>query len=180
MSTLLTIVLIIVALVALLLIIALFVARDFAIEEAVIINKPRSLVFDYLKHIKNQDNFNPWSMMDPDMKKEYRGTDGTVGFVSTWESTKTKGPGQGEQEIKQVREGERLDLELRFIKPFASVSPAFFSTENTNTDQTKVTWGISGRMPYPMNLMIVGMGMNKQMGRELQNGLQTLKKVLED
>jgi hypothetical protein len=37
-------------------------------------------------------------MMDPDMKKTYRGTDGTVGFVSEWESNK-KDVGTGEQEI---------------------------------------------------------------------------------
>jgi hypothetical protein len=175
MSTLL-IILIIIAVLAL---IPALMTKSFSLEESIIINQPNTVVFDYLKHIKNQDHFNTWSMMDPDMEKTYTGTDGTVGFVSAWDSHKPKGPGKGEQEIKQIKEGERLDVELRFIKPFNSISPAWFTTENTGNGQTKTSWGISGKMPYPMNFMIVAFGMNKQMGKELQNGLGRLKQLLE-
>ena len=51
--------------------------------------------------------------MDPDMKKTYRGTDGTVGFVSAWDSEKDD-VGKGEQEIIKITDGERIDYELRF------------------------------------------------------------------
>lgn len=68
------------------LIAALFVKSDYAVAESVIIDKPKAEVFDYIKHLKNQDTYSKWGTMDPDMIKTYRGTDGTVGFVSAWES----------------------------------------------------------------------------------------------
>jgi hypothetical protein len=38
-------------------------------------------VFNYLKLLKNQDNFNKWAMTNPDSNKEFKGTDGTVGSL---------------------------------------------------------------------------------------------------
>ena len=51
------------------------------------------------------------------MKIETHGTDGTPGFVSAWNSTSNE-VGEGEQEIKKITEGERVDTELRFKRPF--------------------------------------------------------------
>lgn len=37
-------------------------------------------------------------MLDPNMEKEFKGTDGTVGFIYGWNGNKEGG--EGEQEIK--------------------------------------------------------------------------------
>lgn len=160
------------------LIIALFVEKDYAVEREITINKSKQEVFDYIKFLKNQDNFSKWSTMDPNMKKTYRGTDGTVGFVSAWESN-DENVGVGEQEIKKIVEGERIDFELRFIKPFEATEPAFMSTETVSENQTKVKWGFSGHMNYPMNIMMLFMDFEKMIGDDLQTGLGNLKTVLE-
>ncbi len=49
------------------------------------------------------------------MKTEYRGTDGTVGFVSAWDSP-VRDAGKGEQEITKIDDGKRIDYELRFYE----------------------------------------------------------------
>src|SRR5690606_7302599 len=85
------------------LIIALFVKKDYAVQREVTIDKPKQEVFDYIKYLKNQDNYSKWNKIDPEMKKSYKGTDGTVGFISRWESNK-KEVGWGEQEIKKITE----------------------------------------------------------------------------
>lgn len=167
----------IVGLIALALIIALFVKKEYAVEREVIINKPKQEVFDYVKMLKNQDNFSVWAMRDPNMKKEYKGTDGTVGFVSAWDGNDQVG--KGEQEIKKISEGERLDFELRFIKPFEATDDAYMTTEAVAENQTKVKWGFNGKMPYPMNLMLLFMDMDEMLGKDLADGLNNLKKVLE-
>jgi hypothetical protein len=112
------------------------------------------------------------------MKKSYKGTDGTVGFISRWESNK-KEVGWGEQEIKKITEGERIDFELRFIKPFEATEPAYMTTEAVNENQTKVVWGFSGHMNYPMNLMLLFMDMEEMIGGDLETGLNDLKTILE-
>ncbi|MBK7097870.1 MAG: SRPBCC family protein [Sphingobacteriales bacterium] len=165
-------------LIAIPLIVALFVKKEYAVEKKIIINKPKAEVFEYIKFLKNQDNFSKWATIDPNMKKSYRGTDGIEGFVSHWESDNEE-VGWGEQEIKKITEGERIDFELRFIKPFEATEPAFMSTELVSENQTKVKWGFSGHMNYPMNLMMLFMDFEKMIGDDLQSGLTKLKSELE-
>ncbi len=168
----------IVSLVALVLIAALFVKKEYAIEREIVINKPKAEVFEYIKYLKNQDNYSKWAMADPNMKKEYKGIDGTVGYVSAWDSD-VKDVGKGEQEIIKITEGERVDYELRFIKPFEAKDNAYMATEGVSDNQTKVKWGFNGAMHYPMNIMLVFMDMDKMLGGDLDLGLSNLKTQLE-
>ena len=165
-------------LIAIPLIVALFVKSNYDVQREILIDQPNQVVFDYVKYLKNQDHYSKWNQMDPDMKKSYKGTDGTVGFVSRWESN-NEDVGTGEQEIKKITEGERIDFELRFIKPFEATEPAFMTTEKVGENQTKVVWGFSGHFAYPMNLMLLFMDMEEMIGNDLETGLNNLKQILE-
>lgn len=170
---------IILVLIAIPLVVALFLPKDYSVEREIIINKPKQEVFEYVKYLKNQDNYSKWASMDPNMKKTYSGTDGTVGFVSAWES-ENDDVGSGEQEIIKIQEGERIDFELRFKEPFESTSPAFMITESVTENKTKVTWGFSGHMNYPMNIMMLFMDFEKMIGDDLESGLSNLKSEMEN
>ncbi len=164
--------------IAIALLVAFFVKKDYTVEREIVINKPKAEVFAYLKHLKNQDHYSKWNNIDPNMKKTYRGTDGTIGFISHWESNHEE-VGWGEQEIKKIIEGERIDCELRFIKPFESTEQVFMSTKDLNENQTQVKWGFNGHMNYPMNLMLLFMDFEQMIGNDLQIGLTNLKHILE-
>jgi hypothetical protein len=167
-----------ISVIALLLLVGLFLKKEYLVERNVTIHQNRSHVFDYLKFLKNQDNFSVWAKMDPAMKKEFRGEDAQVGFISAWDS-KNDEVGKGEQEIKKIALYERIDYELRFIKPFKSKSDAYLITEVAGENETKVTWGFQGKMNYPMNLMQLFMNMEKMIGNDLSQGLINLKEILE-
>jgi hypothetical protein len=171
------ILIILAAIVALFLIVAAFVKSEYSVEKEVIINKPKQEVFDYVKYLKNQNSYSKWALIDPAMKKEFRGVDASAGFVSAWESD-NKNVGKGEQEITKIEDG-RIDYEIRFIKPFSSVAPAYMITEPAGDNQTRVRWGFQGKMPYPMNIMMLFMDIPKLIGEDLQTGLNNLKGVLE-
>jgi len=160
------------------LIVALFLNKTYKVEREIVISRPTSDVFAYVKQLKNQETYSKWAMMDPAMTREYTGTDGAVGFVAAWASDK-KEVGVGEQEIKAIVENERVDFELRFFKPFESTSPAYMTTTPVTHTETKVVWGFHGHMKYPMNLMLVFMDMDKMIGGDFQTGLENLKGVLE-
>jgi hypothetical protein len=164
--------------IGLVMIAAIFVKREYSVEREIVINKPKQQVFDYVKFLKNQDNYSKWAMMDPKMKKEYTGTDGTVGFISSWDSEDDQ-LGRGEQEIKKITEGERIDFQLRFFEPMSSTSPAYMTTDSVSATQTKVKWGMSGTMAYPTNVVLMFMDISEILGRDLTTGLTTLKGVLE-
>lgn len=168
----------IIGLVILILVAGLVMKKDFGLVREITIDIPKQSVFDYLKMLKNQDNFSVWAGKDPSMKKEYKGIDGTVGFVSAWEST-LKDVGSGEQEILKITEGEKLDFELRFLKPMKATNFAFFTTEAVSENQTKVKWGFNGKMAFPMNLMLLFMNMEKMIGKDFECGLEKLKAILE-
>lgn len=172
-----TVLMIILSLFALLFIVASLMSKHMHIEKTVVINKPVSDVFNYVKLIKNQDHYSVWNMADPNMKRSYTGTDGTVGFVYAWDSTTNKNVGAGAQETKSIVENKSIDMELRFERPMKNVAKASFAFESLAGNQTKVTWVFSGPMKVPMNLM--KSMLQKMLGNDLEKGLQNLKHVLE-
>lgn len=178
MNIILAIVIAVVSLFALLLLLALFVRKEYSVNRVIPISKPKDEVFEYLKYLKNQDNFSKWASMDENMIKTYQGTDGQVGFVSAWES-KNKNVGKGEQEIKKIDQGNRIDYEIRFIKPIAGIANAYMTTDSASNEITMVSWGFDSRMKYPMNLMLLFMNMDKMVGNDFEIGLNNLKKILE-
>jgi len=162
-------------LIAIPLIIALFVKKEYTVERDITINKPKTEVFDYVKYLKNQDNYSKWVRMDPNMKKEFRGTDGAPGFVYAWEGNKKAG--KGEQEIKNIMEGERVDVEVRFERPFEGIATTPIVTEAVSADQTKVKWTMNGKSKYPLNFM--NLFMDNILGKDLETSLTALKNILE-
>lgn len=167
----------ILGLIALVLLVALFMPKDYAVEREIVINKPKAEVYDYLESLRNQTQWSVWARLDPNMKTEYKGTDRTVGFTYFWEGNDKVG--KGEQEITKITKGERIDTQLRFLKPFESTSEAYMTTESAGPEQTKVKWGFTGVMPYPMNAMLPFMGMDDSIGKDFAGGLANLKEILE-
>lgn len=118
-------------------VLALAAPKKYHLERTIIINKPLTEVFNYIKHIKNQDHWSPWKKKDPNMDQEFFGEDGTIGFIAKWNGNKDVG--EGEQEIKNIVENSRLDSELRFLKPWKSTSDAFIIVNEVSSDSTEVT-----------------------------------------
>ncbi len=165
-------------LVALFLIIPLFLKNDLKATREVTINKPKQEVYDYVVLLKNQDNFSKWAKMDANMKKEYKGVDGTVGFMSAWDS-ENGDVGKGEQTIVAIKPGERIDYYLHFIKPFESNAKCVITFNAIDSATTKVSWGFESKMAYPMNIMGLFMDMDAAIGNDFSEGLNNLKAILE-
>ena len=176
MNIVVTILLVIAGIIALLLIIGLFMKKEHYVKRDVIINAPLQKVFDFLKLLKNQDQFNKWATADnANRKEEFKGTDGTVGFIYSWSGNKSAG--QGEKEIKSIVEGKRIETEIRFIKPMRVSSAAIFETEPMADNQTKVTLINTGKLNYPLNLMIPMA--ERRFPKDMDESLAALKNLLE-
>ncbi|MFZ4464380.1 MAG: SRPBCC family protein [Bacteroidales bacterium] len=168
----------ILGLVAVVLITTIFLKSEYHVFRSITINKPKTEVFEYAKYLKNQNEYSVWATTDPNMKKEFRGTDGQPGFVSAWDS-EVDDVGKGEQEIIKITDGQRIDYELRFIEPFESKDMAYMTFEAVSDSSTQVKWGFDGKMVYPMNIMLLFMDFDAMLGKDLQEGLSKLKVVLE-
>jgi hypothetical protein len=176
MNILITILLVVAGMIVLLLLIALFLKRQHYVKREIIINAPRQKVFDFLKLLKNQEKFNKWATADSDRKKEFKGTDGTVGFIYAWSGNKKAG--EGEKEIKNIIEGKRIETEIRFVKPMPVTSVVIMETESLSDNQTKVYLTNTGTLKYPLNILIPMA--EKNFAKDMDISLSTLKNILEN
>lgn len=175
MNLIITFLSIITGIIILLLIIAIFIRKEYSTHREIIIRIPAHNVFDYIKHIKNQNNYNKWIMVDPEMRKEFKGTDGTKGFIFGWNGNKEAG--QGEQEIKSVEEGKYIETEIRFVRPFAGVAHAKMITETMEDNHTKLSWSTNSQIKYPLNIMVSFIV--KMLEKDMDISLNNLKIILE-
>lgn len=150
--------------------------KQMLIEKSIVITKPIQEVFSYLKYIKNQDNFSVWNMTDPTMNKSYKGEDGNIGFVYSWESN-NKNVGQGEQEITAITENKIIVCEVRFTKPMQNVAEVSFELKDNSNNTTNVAWVFKSPTKFPMSIM-TGVFV-KMLGKDIAQGLQNLKSLLE-
>jgi len=176
MTILITILIILGSLVALFLLVALLTKKNIRIEKQTVINKPKQEVFNYLKLLKNQEKYSVWVMKDPNIHLVYTGTDGTVGATSSWTSN-DKNVGVGAQEIIKLADGESMDVEIRFEKPFKATNYANTTVAAVGDGQTKVSHVFTGRAKFPMNIM--NLFMDKLVGRDMQRNLDNVKTNLE-
>lgn len=150
MNIIITILLVVAGIIVLLLIIALFIKKEHYVKREIIINAPMQKVFDFLKMLKNQEQFNKWATRGKENRKEeFKGTDGTVGFIYAWIGDKSAG--QGEKEIKNIIEGKRIETEIRFVKPMRVTASVNYEIESLSDNQTKVNLVNTGSLKYPMN-----------------------------
>jgi hypothetical protein len=151
--------------------------KGFDYEREITIARSSDVVFKYIKSLKNFDNWNPFIKKDPQLKKEYRGTDGEVGFTAAWNGNREVGA--GEQEITRVVEGRKIEFLLRFERPFKQTNTGYFSVESVSATETKVRWGMSGKATFPMTLIGMFMDCDKMIGGQFESGLKELKTILE-
>ena len=175
MNNIITILLVLAGIIALLLIIGLFMRKDHYVKREIIINAPRQKVFDFVKLLENQDKFNKHAMAGPDRKREYKGTDGTVGFIYAWQGNKEAG--EGEKEITNIVEGKRVEMEIRFVKPMKTSATIIMDLESLGDNQTRLTWSNAGKLNYPVNLFIPIM--ERVVPKAMDESLTTLKGILE-
>ena len=165
----------ILAISALMLIVALFLPKDYIVTQTIVINRPQTEVFNYVKMIDNQKYYSIWVMEDPNSLMSTKGVDGAVGYISAWDS-QNKNVGKGEQEIMKIT-NERIDVVLRFVRPFKSEAKASTTCKAIDANTTEVINEFYGHSNYPMNLMTVFM--KGYLGDAMLKNLTNLKGILE-
>jgi uncharacterized protein YndB with AHSA1/START domain len=158
------------------LLLALIIKKDFTLEKQITINKSNAEVFNYLRMIRNQENYSVWVMKDPNINIVYSGTDGTVGFTSSWTSD-DKNVGIGAQQIIKLEENESMEVEIRFKKPFEATNYARTTLNAVTNNQTNVRMAFMGKQKFPMNVM--NLFMDKLVGKGMQQNLVNMKVNIE-
>jgi len=162
--------------IGLILIVAIFVPTEFKYEKSIVINAPIDSIWVNVSSLSALDQWSPWNDHDPNMKKKLTGLDGAVGATQSWESDIV---GSGSQTIVTVNKPNLFETDIKFYKPQKSHGKTYVHL-TAQRSGIKTTWGMTGSMPYPLNILIVFMNMEKTMGKDWDNGLSKLKKMSEN
>jgi hypothetical protein len=146
--------------------------KEMIVSSEILIDRPKNMVLDCVKLLRHQEQYNAWIRNDPEIKMEYKGTDGAPGFVAGWES-KTR-MGSGEQEILSVT-NDGYESELRF-QNHDNVTHVKTILESVS-DKTKVFYTMTATPGFPMNMMAPMM--KNMLKKDMDETLTTLKKILE-
>lgn len=159
------------------LVLAIIEPKDCTVQRSMVINAPKTAVFDKIVHFKDWPHWSPWYQMDTTAQLSYFGTDGTQGSGYHWvgDSKKT---GEGEMTNTGVA-GTKMMYALHFIKPFSGNAEGSFTVADTANGQSVVTWSITLHHPFPMNAMNAFVNMDKMLGGDFNRGLENLKKYAE-
>jgi len=164
----------ILALIGLFLLAGLFIDKQYTVTHSLTINKPQEEVFNYVKMLKNQENYSVWVMADPNIKLKYEGVDGTVGAKSSWDGNDDVGAGS--QTITKMT-NERFDVDLHFIRPMEGDQKGATIVKAIDANSCTLTEEFYGYDAYPMNaLSFLGKYFIKD---AFTKNAQNVKKILE-
>jgi hypothetical protein len=165
--------------IVLLCVIALFVKKEYTITRDILINNSTAKVYDYVRYHKNQREFNQWLSFDPNTSIELKGSeDGTTGAIMHFESRHKK-TGTGEWENTRLIPNERIELELRFLAPYQFTASGILYFVEAEEGRTKLIWEFNSGMPWPKNITLLFMDMDKIIGQDIEATLEKIKRNTE-
>lgn len=148
----------------------------FRISRSATMSAPAATVFPHVNELKKWQPWSPWMKLDPNAKSTFEGPEGGKGAVMTWAGNNEVG--EGKMTIIESRPNELVRFRLEFYKPMAGTSEAEF-TFKPGGNQTTVTWSMSGTNNFIGRAMCMVMNMDKMVGGQFENGLASLKSLVE-
>ncbi|MBK8944537.1 MAG: SRPBCC family protein [Ignavibacteriae bacterium] len=165
---------ILLVIIVLFLVVALFLPSEYKVERNIEINKPASVVFNYVSDFNNFRDWNPWSPFEPAHKVEVTGDSATVGQKYYWEGEII---GSGQMVFTELKPFDLIKADIEFLTPQQGKGIVDFVFE-ANGNSTKFSWAIIGEADYPVG-RYMGLMMDSFLGTNFEEGAKTLKEKCE-
>lgn len=147
------------------------------VERSVTINAPASVIYDHLIKLEEFNSWSVWSRQDSGVQHTLSGTDGTIGAASTWKGD-PEISGEGKIEIKALEKNKSVSHTIHLLSP-KKINAASVFTLNEKSGVTTVTWNFDMATPRPWNIFNLLNSLDKQMGKDFEEGLNALKASVE-
>lgn len=147
------------------------------VEKTILINAPVAAVYDYLVKLENFHDWSVWGKGDSSVRYSYTGTEGTVGAASDWKGDPFIS-GEGSIRIRSLEPGRSIAHDFTFSTPKRAKGSSEIRLEDRG-GQTLVTWHFEMPTPRPWNIFNLFYNMDKEMGKDFEQGLIALKEINE-
>ena len=145
---------------------------DFEVVRSTTIGAPPGQVHRLIADFREWRSWSPWEDVDPNLKREYSGTESGVGARYAWEGNRKAG--KGDMEIVDSKP-ERVELRLTFEKPWKATNRVVFDLTAADGDSTDVTWRMSGTSKGFAALFSKVFSMDRMVGKDFEKGLARMK-----
>ena len=163
-------------LVVVVLIIAALKPNRFRIERSISIQAPPEKIFPHINNFRAWEAWSPWEKIDPSCQRNYSGAEAGVGAIYGWRGNKDIG--EGRMEITESTPYSKVVLKLDFIKPFAGHNMVEFTLQ-AQDNTTTVTQAMYGESNFIPKLMGLCFNMDKMIGTKYEEGLASIKAIVE-
>ncbi|MEW5850616.1 MAG: SRPBCC family protein [Myxococcota bacterium] len=165
-----------VALVGVFVVVVAMQPADYRVERSLAMAAPPDVVMAQIEDFKRWDAWSPWAKIDPNQKVTFGGPDKGKDATYAWSGNDEVG--EGNMKITAVKPGERVDIDLNFIRPFPSSSTVDFVLK-PEANGTLVTWGMNGKNDFMGKAFCLFVDMDKMLGNDFTKGLTQLKTAAE-
>lgn len=157
-------------------VLGLIAPSEFRTERAININAPQEQVAKQMFYFSNLDKWGPWKRLDKDLKSQVIGTDGKEGAIYTWEGNGEVG--SGELENKFISENE-MQYVLNITTPWEQKGNGYMRVMKSGDGNTIAIWGLSIESTFPINGLLMVVGMTGKLDKFFDEGLHNLKTICE-
>lgn len=138
------------------------------VEKTIVIDKPVSEVYKFMRDNKNSRSWDPWMVCDPEAKSEYSEK------YSHWTGEYV---GEGEMRLMDETLDKYLEYALEFKAPYKSKAKVWYEFKKKDNG-TEVSWHMDGSLPWFMFWM--KNSMKAMIGMDFKRGLMMVKEVMEN
>lgn len=148
----------------------------FHVERSLTMPSSAEKVFSLVNDFRLWQEWSPWEKLDPNMKRTFEGPPSGTGASYSWSGNEDVGSGR--MTIVSSTPPSTIQIRLEFLKPWAATNDVNF-TFLAEEAQTKVTWSMSGKVPYSTRIFTLFFNMDKLVGQDFEKGLAQLKARVE-
>jgi hypothetical protein len=150
--------------------------NKFRIERFTTMNAPPEAIFAQLNNFHAWEAWSPWEKLDPAVKRSYSGAEEGVGAKYEWVGNRELGAGN--MEIIKSTPHSSLLITIEFLVPFKAINTIEF-TLSQEGNATRVSEAMYGPSPFVSKLMGLVFSMDKMVGSKFDEGLSTIKAIVE-
>ncbi len=149
---------------------------QFSLTRTLVMNAKPDTIFPHVNRLKSWEAWSPWAKLDPEAVSIYSGPEEGVGANMSWKGNMKVG--SGAMTITESTLPSRIMFRLDFEKPMKATNEAIF-TFTPQTEGTLVAWSMSGQASFMAKLMGLLMNCDAMVARQFDQGLASLKAVVE-
>lgn len=151
-----------------------FLSPTVKVERSLQIPAAAGTVFPLINVVRNWELWSPWKEQDPAVKITYGEKESGVGAGYSWESN-NRNVGKGHMSVTESRPDQYIATNIDFMG--MGVSKGYFRFDAVSGG-TLVTWGMVCNMGQHPLRKVMGLMMNKWVGKDFEKGLGNIKRIL--